>query len=113
LSKARWKIKKKEIEELYSDVEEDILEKVAQWCMKHKIPRYVQIVEGDNTLLIDMQNEIMIGIWLDTVRKKPEFTLEEFLFTQDEGIVSRQGKAFTNQFVISFYNEEKLRKSEG
>jgi len=113
LSKARWKIKKKEIEELYSDAEEDILEKVAQWCIKYKIPRYVQIVEGDNTLLIDMQNEIMIGIWLDTVRKKPEFTLEEFLFTQDEGIVSRQGKVFTNQFVISFYNEEKLRKSEG
>ena len=48
-------------------------------------------------------------MWLDAVKKKKEFILEEFLFTED-CVVNRNNKGFTNQIVISFYNQEKMKK---
>jgi hypothetical protein len=49
---------------------------------------------------------------LDTVKNSKEFLLEEFLFTNDEIVKNHEGNSFCNQFVVSFYNEEKLKAAK-
>jgi len=44
---------------------------------------------------------------LETVKKRPEFKLKEFLHAQ-ESIVKKDTENYTNQIVVSFYNEQKL-----
>ena len=70
------------------------------------------IIDGDNTLLINMNHRISISVLLHTVKNRSHFILEEFLGTDTEkGLVKSQQGTYANQFVFSFYNEEKLRAS--
>ncbi|KAA1242895.1 lantibiotic dehydratase family protein [Aquimarina sp. RZ0] len=110
LSKARWMIKKEDITGFLNNNKETLIEAITSWRIQLQIPKLVQLVDGDNTLLIDLENYNMIRMWLDTVKKRKDFILEEFLFTE-ECIVKRGNEGFTNQFVISLYNEEKLKKA--
>ncbi len=112
LSKARWKITTAKLPFLKE--EDNSIKNVTIWRKEHHIPKYVQLIDGDNTLLICMENQNVIDMWLDTIRKRKEFVLEEFLFTQEKPVTEQQevvhqnNKGYTNQFVFSFYNEAKL-----
>ncbi|MBQ4818848.1 lantibiotic dehydratase family protein [Aquimarina sp. MMG016] len=110
LSKARWVIKKEDITGFLNKDKEILIETITTWRASLRIPKLVQLVDGDNTLLMNLENYNMIKMWLDTVKKRKEFILEEFFFTE-ECIVKRGNEGFTNQFVISFYNEEKLKNA--
>jgi hypothetical protein len=56
-------------------------------------------------------------MWLDTIKNKKTCVLEEFLFAEEgqsneqKGIVQQEGMSYTNQFVISLYNKEKLEQA--
>lgn len=113
-SEARWKITK---EQMYLLQEEgvsktsNLIPIVNNWRAELQIPKLVQLIEGDNTLLINMENNDAIKMWLNIVKNKSFFILKEFLFT--ESSVVKQGKSnYTNQFIISFYNEEKLNNNK-
>ncbi|MBQ4821834.1 lantibiotic dehydratase family protein [Aquimarina sp. MMG016] len=110
LAKARWKIHKEEIQDFLTYTPQQLLEHIDSWRLRHSIPAMVQLIDGDNTLLINLESPNAIQMWLDTIKKRSEFIIEEFLFVEDS-IVKRGIQDFTNQFVISFYNEEKLKKS--
>ena len=55
ISKARWVLNKKNIENFLKYYENDklLLKKIMQWKKTFSVPKYVELVEGDNTLLID------------------------------------------------------------
>ncbi|WP_025743229.1 lantibiotic dehydratase family protein [Aquimarina pacifica] len=112
LSKARWKITKDRIEFLLTDFtnNKDILTAITDWRDLLKIPRYVQLIDFDNTLLIDLGNVSSIRMFLDIVKNRYQFIVEEFLFTE-ESLVKENNNNYTNQFVFSFYNAEKLATS--
>ena len=112
LSKARWLIEQKALKTFISLDDNSLIPAVDDWRGTHTIPDKAQLVEGDNTLLIDFKNIASVRMWLDAVKKKKEFILEEFLFTED-CVVNRNNKGFTNQIVISFYNQEKMKKHVG
>ena len=111
LSKARWVIRKKDITELQESDPSSLVAKVTEWRNQHNMPQMVQLVDNDNTLLIDLNNELSIQMWLDTVKKRSQFTLEEFLFTED-AVVKRGDEGFTNQMVFCYYNQQKLEYIE-
>jgi len=116
LSKARWKITVSEvpgIKEYEQMTEKNLIDIIKKWRLDCNICKFVQLIEGDNTLLINLDNSNSIKMWLDTVRKKKECVLEEFLFAQKDftpanSAVAHQGQHYTNQFIFSFYNQEKL-----
>lgn len=103
-SKAKWLINKSDIKHFYTCKNKEF----NQWSRDIKLPQYVQLVEGDNTLLINTKNQDSIEILLQTVKNKNNFILEEFLFNNDK-TVSRQNETFCNQIVVSFFNNEKLK----
>ena len=110
-SEARWKISKEQIQFLLDayNKEEDLITKLSNWRSKLQMPKLVQLTEGDNTLLINMENNDSIKMWLETIKNRQNFELKEFLFTE-KSIVRQEHNNYTNQFIISFYNEEKLKK---
>jgi hypothetical protein len=110
LSKARWKIEVPEFKNKCQ--EENLLATIQLWQKEHKIPDLIALVEGDNKLLIDLNSEISVQLLLSTVRNKNEFIVEEFLFSEDEIIKNKEGLSFCNQFIVSFYNDTKLKASK-
>ena len=73
------------------------------------LPDFVELVDGDNRLLISLTNKTSIEMLLHTVKNRKLFVLEEFLFTDNEIVKNKNGDSFCNQFVISFYNDHKLK----
>jgi len=105
LSKARWLIATETIRDLITG--DAILEKVKLWQQQLRLPDYVELVRGDNTLLIYLKNKLSVQMLLHTVKNKKQFILQEFLFDSDE-IVTKNGKSYTNQCVVSFFNAKKV-----
>ena len=109
-SKARWKINVKTFKEIFKN--EELLVAIKKWQKEKRIPDDIELVAGDHKLLINLNNEFSIKMLLDTVKNSKEFMLEEFLFTNDEIVKDNTGNSFCNQFVVSFYNEEKLKAAK-
>jgi hypothetical protein len=109
-SKARWKINVKTFKEIFKN--EELLVAIKKWQKEKRIPDDIELVAGDHKLLINLNNEFSVKMLLDTVKNSKEFMLEEFLFTNDEIVKDNTGNSFCNQFVVSFYNEEKLKAAK-
>lgn len=108
-SKARWNIKTESLNKIISG--KNFRSNLKKWKKEHNLPNYVELVDGDNKLLIYLKNETSVKMLFNTVKKSKNFILEEFLFADDE-IVKKGNKLFCNQFIVSFYNKEKLQRND-
>jgi hypothetical protein len=106
LCKAKWSITQKEIESFYAQSSSSLLEIFTAWRTKRNIPRLVNWVHFDNTLLIDFEKEIGIQLFLKSVQNHSTINLEEFLFTEESVVKDKNGENFTNQIILSFYKEQ-------
>ncbi|GFD75509.1 hypothetical protein KUL113_49290 [Tenacibaculum sp. KUL113] len=102
-SKARWNLQTDELGEILKS--KDFFKQMVNWKKELQLPNYVELVEGDNRLLIYLENKTAVQMLYNVVKRKKNFVLEEFLFTDDE-LVKREGTSFCNQFVVSFYNNK-------
>jgi hypothetical protein len=109
-SKARWNIEVKTFKQLFE--KKEVLSSIKTWQKEYLMPDLVELVDGDNKLLINLKSEMSVKMLLDTVKNRTMFLLEEFLFTNDEIVKNKGGASFCNQFVVSFYNEEKLKAAK-
>lgn len=78
-----------------------MLEKVSELCQRRGIPRWCVVPDGDNELLVDMQNALSLRAMLAQVRNRPVVVLEEFLFDPERpgGVTS----GYANEFIFPFY----------
>ena len=113
LSLARWTIKRTSIAYLYQDnlANDRLLEQTRAWRSQLHMPRHVQWTTHDHCLPIDLESPTMIQLLLDSVRTSKDFVLEEFL-CQERTSVNRGDATFSNEFLISFYNERRLSKEK-
>ena len=106
LSKARWKITSAQIkkkEQTKFDASEDLYNQIKTWKNELKIPDRVQLVEGDNTLLIDFNSSWSVKLLLENIKNKESFVLQEIL-EDDNPIVKSNKTTFRSEFVFAFYN---------
>jgi len=94
-SKAQWKLK-------YSEVEN--LENLADWCIRRKIPQYIQIQEHDKFLLLNLKNGYCIELLKSHCKKNQEIWVTEYLFTTDMGLPINN-EVYANEFIISYYRK--------
>lgn len=66
------------------------------------IPRYIQVYQGDNELLIDCDNRISRCLLKSILNKQLQVTLTEFLDKPGQGLIEQQSRSFTNELVIPF-----------
>ena len=106
LSKAKWFFKKEVFNDFYTLLGDDkrLSERLSFWKKKHQLPQFIQLVEGDNTLLINLENITTFHMLLQSIKNKTNIILEEFLFTENTVVKNETGN-FTNQIVIAFYKD--------
>lgn len=103
LSKAKWKIKTKELEKIKDADTVSVLPDILEWRQKRNIPQYVVLVEGDNKLLLNLDNITSFQMLLSAVAKKNVFELEEFLYTEKTIVSGKHNDFYANEFIFSFF----------
>ncbi|MEM9363613.1 MAG: lantibiotic dehydratase [Bacteroidota bacterium] len=104
LHKATWRIEVSSLKEMIYCLEdatrfEDL---TRAWVMEMGFPKYVQLVERDNKLLIDTENQNSLKFLIFTVRNLNSIELSEFLFNKRSLIVDQQNEHYVNEFVFCF-----------
>lgn len=110
-TRARWNINKTDIADLLNHVDnkKETMLAITSWRKKFALPDQVQLVDADNTLVIHLKNYTSVCMFIETIRNKSSFVLEEFLAPE----ISQEGKIknhFCKQIILSFYNHTKLNK---
>ncbi|MFC2096536.1 lantibiotic dehydratase family protein [Bacteroidota bacterium] len=107
LSEATWNIKKEEFKKIVEAKDDANVEKEAiLWKKQYNLPDYVLLVDGDNELLLHLNNMLCIKTLLSLVKKRPVFQLKEFLFKTENCLVKNGKESFTNQLVFSFFKSQ-------
>lgn len=104
LSKACWRISEKEIRQVLilaqndTHNKEQILAELRIWRNKRQIPQWIQWVQSDNKLTINLENYDLVKIFIDALKKKKLIIIEELIYNENTDL--------THQFIFSMYNNE-------
>ena len=111
LSPKTWNLKEKDIKELQESQKEATQFQTAldRFIDEKKLHQYVLLEEGDNELLVNFKNHTSVKMLLSTVKRNKKFKLIEFLHI-DSNNPEVSDTYFTNQVVLSFYNEALLKQ---
>ena len=107
LQEAQWRIRKGEMEPFFLTKyqKEGLMEGLRSFTTDKGMPQYVLLSEGDNELLINLKNHTSVLMLLESVKKREEFILKDFLHGEG-GLVNAKNGYHTNQVVVSLFNEE-------
>lgn len=107
LSKEKWIIEYEEVERFtkISDIKKAFSD-FTVWKNNKKMPKYVNLVNDDNTLLLDLELEIGLILFLNSITPKSKIILEEFLFANNSPVKDANNNSFANQFILSFYQSK-------
>jgi len=110
LSLSRWFVKKEHVKELLNfNSEEELLAATNEWRNSKEIPQYVELVDGDNKLFVDLNNVLQVQMLFSVIKQRDTFTLQEFIHLPDKAIVhDEQGNCYTNQAIFTFTKDERL-----
>ncbi|MFY7910161.1 MAG: lantibiotic dehydratase [Emticicia sp.] len=106
LEVATWKFTKKDFDFLNSSENENTMVAFNQFTQKWNLPRYFVLAESDNELLIDAENELLVGAFIDTIKNREKITLKEVLLHKNEGIKSIDNQLFSNQIVAALVADQ-------
>jgi hypothetical protein len=110
IHKATWNLKADHIKQLLQHSEDDkaLLLEMAKLRSRWQLPQFVVLAEADNHLLINLENSTSIQMFLAEVKKRKKFKLIEFFFG-DKGLVKQQDEYYTNEVIVSFFNQKKWK----
>lgn len=112
VKRARWKFDEHDIIGLPKDTKEYV-NYFKTFCTKWNLPRRVIYKQADNEMLIDFSEEVGIDLFLHYLYKHKIIEITEFLFTEENCIVSDQnGLVFTNELVIPLCRDKVEIKSD-
>jgi len=98
LSKETWIIRETELEKKKVLSVKDI----KNFAKDMNLPQYINWVNGDNTLVLDLENTYCQQIFLDVVKKYKKVTFEEFLFENQSAVTDSLNDNYANQIILSY-----------
>lgn len=104
LSLETWNFFQKDIDELnkIKDLEGRI-DAFQKMTATRNMTDEVVLEDSDNELFLNLKNRFCVEVLLDLVKKRPNFTLKEFVFGHDGSpVVSKEG-AFANEMLLAYY----------
>lgn len=104
LSTAKWRITDIDLPPKDNASFDDYYVDLIEWKNSKGIPDLVEIIEYDNTLLIDFSKKTMMKIFINYVEKKKVCTIGEYLFVDKERSFARRGNShFANELVLCLH----------
>ncbi|MCD0474027.1 lantibiotic dehydratase family protein [Flavobacterium sp. EDS] len=97
ISLGEWKIRKADLTKMTS------IDSVKDYFKLKKIPNKVLLADGDNELLINLENDLYIEMFVSIIKRRDSIVLKEFLFDTNNSAVKRNSYSFTNELIFSFY----------
>ncbi len=99
LSEARWKISKNKYN----------VSKLKIYLQENKIPKYCNIKELDNILLLDTENEISLTILVSKLLKQDVVLYESFI---ESSFIIQNSQKYAGEVIIPLINENKSKRAE-
>ncbi|KIA95640.1 MULTISPECIES: lantibiotic dehydratase family protein [unclassified Flavobacterium] len=97
ISLGEWKIRKADLTKMRT------IDSVKDYFRLKKIPNKVLLADGDNELLINLENDLYIEMFISIIKRRDSIVLKEFLFDTNNSAVKRNNYSFTNELIFSFY----------
>jgi lantibiotic biosynthesis protein len=100
LKEAQWNFLKKDVEDLYDKQDNEYVAAINNFKEKWSLPSLIVLADGDNELLINLEDKLMVAVWLEAVKNRGSFIIKEFLGgTKNNSVKDIAGNIFANQFV--------------
>lgn len=110
---ATWHFEKKDIEPLLNKTGNELAIAIAIFKSEWKLPTLIVLADSDNELLVNLEDALMIEIWLDAVKNRANFVVKEFLGNVKSGVVKdKDGNLYCNQFVATLLKNEPAYTSQ-
>jgi thiopeptide-type bacteriocin biosynthesis protein len=103
LARAGWWMMEDEIKQLAKAEGAARYTAVQEWRQRRQLPRLVTLADGDNELLVDLDNALAIDAFLDVVEERDRARLHE-VFPGPEALIAGgpEGR-FVHELVIPFH----------
>ncbi len=112
LARARWALDEREIRELRSAPAARRAEIAARWRAAWRMPRFVLLAEGDNELLVDLEEPAALEMLSDALKGRRRAELVEMFPGPDELCVEGPDGRYTHELVIPFVRREVRPREE-
>lgn len=109
LARARWLVEKEELKELGKEHGAARFAAVQRWRERRRIPRMVELADGDNLLPLDLHNALSVESFVELVKDRPQVQLEEMLAGPGELIVRGPEGCFAHELVIPFVRQRETK----
>ena len=76
-----------------------------------ELPRFVELVRGDNRLPIDLDNPLSVDCLVSEARKRNRLQIAECLLDQDDSFVSGPEGAYCHEFIFPFIRQSAVAES--
>ncbi|AZI38611.1 hypothetical protein EIB74_00915 [Epilithonimonas vandammei] len=105
LSYASWNLSIEDIKPLIEAQKQNNLEQsVVIFKRQFSLPDLILLSDGDNELLINLNNLTSVEMFIETVKNRQNLKLTEFIFNDSQQIVKDSfGQNFSNEIIMSFY----------
>lgn len=102
LQRARWRLSEEEIKALCTGPDAARFAAVQRLRSERRMPRHLLLADGDNELLVDLDNVLSVEAWLDVLEGRGEASLFE-LFPGPAELCARgpEGR-FVHELVVPF-----------
>jgi len=97
---AQWSFSKKDITGLYNQEDHDYTAAINNFKEKWNLPSLIVLADGDNELLINMEDRLLVEVWLEAVKNRNNFLIKEFLGAgKNSPVKDVAGNMYANQFI--------------
>lgn len=102
VSKEKWVFNKLKHQDFYNAMQlrDDLIRLIQSWRLANRLPQYVSLVDGDNALVLNLENNTCIDMLVETVKNRTQFVIEEFLFPSSKVVNGKEG-CYANQFIVA------------
>jgi thiopeptide-type bacteriocin biosynthesis protein len=105
LSCARWRISPAETKRLGAARGAERFRLVQEWRARHRLPRWVALVEADNRLPVDLDNVLSIEAFVPRRGDDSATTLEEIHLGPDDLCVEGPDGRYTHELIVPFVQQ--------
>jgi len=112
LSRARWRITGEELRTIDKKSGAARYRALQGWRERRRLPRWVVLVDGDNELLVDLDNPLAIDSFLSVAARRRELLLSELFPAPDQLWTRGPEGRFVHEIVVPYVRRPPERRAE-